>query len=796
MLELAAWVGLPAVFGLSCLGLALLCERLLRVSLPPVLLMPAGLCASVVLVLPVYALSGSAWVAGPLLAVATVVGLVLGGRGLRERLRPGPAGLAALGVFLLYLSPSLANGTWTWTGYNFLNDTAVQFLLTDQLAREGAEKVTSELSTRSETLRVYLDTAYPLGSHAHLASLKWALGARVEVVYLPYLVMLSVSGLLAMIGLARRLGLDARRAALAGAGAMLANLIFQYALQGSVKEVGVFATLMASVALGRELLGSERPARVAVLVGIGAAASLCMLSAAAGPYLVVLAVGLTAGAFLLPGSPVRTRLPAVALAGVAATLVTGLVAILPSVQFLRIATVTLATGNGVSSTLGQLGKAVDPYQLGGVWLKGSYALPIAFEPAKQVATVVWCAAILLLAVGGLVTTLRRREPGLAILLATVLVAALVVFPRASDYADAKLYAIASPAVVLAAFVFALGLTGGAAVWRRRAGAGLVVAMLVGLIWSDAYALHDTQLAPVARLDRLVAAVERAPDGDGLVLLPEYEEFAKYFGRRRALNVAFEAITPVPGFGAGLAADLDELPPDYPQSFAAIVLRRGASKSRPPANFRRIYGNESYETWVRVPGARVLSHLRLQGDDFAAAVPSCTQVRALARGARRSGAILVAAAAPEAVGIDVPRHLPRPRDWPARFPGEVVETLTFGRVTSVERVAGGEYEAWVQASTGRDLLVKVGRELVGAVDELNPLGQWQLAGRVTLPPGEVQLELERVRGSVRPGDGALTTIGRVQLVRRTEPELTVVEPQDAERAFCRRPWDWVEAVKRG
>ena len=789
--DAAAWVGLPAAFLLSCLGTGLLAERLVRVTLPAVLLVPLGLCVSVTLVLPVYVLGANAWVAGPLLLVATVAGLVLGRAGLRSRLRPGPATLAALVVFLVYLSPSLFAGSWTWTGYNFLNDTAVQFLLTDQLAREGADKVTGELSTRSLTLAAYLDTAYPLGSHAHLATLKWALGARVEVVYLAHLAMLVIAGMLALVGLATRLGLGAASAALAGAGAVGANLLFAYALQGSIKEVAIFATLMATVALGREMLASPKPARSAVLVGVGAAASLCTLSAAAGPYLVALALALVAGAFVLPTSPARRRLPQVALAGIATTLLAGLVAVLASLTFLRVANVALGADSATQSTLGQLGKPVDLYQIGGVWLKGSYALPIAFEPAKRTATIVWCVVVLVLALGALVATLRRREPGLLVLVATVLLAAAAMAPRASPYADAKLLMVASPAVVFGALVLLLGPGR-----RRWVGGLLVAAVLTGLAWSDAYALHDTQLAPTARLERLTDAIERGPDR-GLILLNEYEEFAKYYGRERSVNVGFEAITPRAALGGSLSADLDELDPNYPQAFGAIVLRRGASKSRPPGNFTRVYANAAYETWTRDPGIEVLDHLPLQGSNRAADAPTCRRVRALARRARRAGATLLAAGAPEVVGIDTANHTPRPRDWPARaFPGDTVETLTPGVVRSVERVDGGEYDAWVKASTGRDLVVRVNRQEVGRVDEINTIGQWQRAGRVSLPPGDALLELERVGGSIRPGDGALTTIGPVQLVRRAAPELVEVAPAEAERRLCRRSWDWIEVVDRG
>ena len=39
--------------------------------------------------------------------------------------------------YILVLAPVVASGRWTWTGYNFVNDTSVQLLLAQHLPAHG-----------------------------------------------------------------------------------------------------------------------------------------------------------------------------------------------------------------------------------------------------------------------------------------------------------------------------------------------------------------------------------------------------------------------------------------------------------------------------------------------------------------------------------------------------------------------------------------------------------------------------------------------------------------------------------
>ena len=132
-----AFVWAPLLlYGLS-VGLALLAERVLRTELPNALLAPTGLVVLVALVMPVYRLGGTSTAAVAVTLPCVIAGFVLARHSLRERLNPGAAGLAALAVYGLYLAPVALSGHWTWPGYNFVNDTAANFLFTDLLSRQG-----------------------------------------------------------------------------------------------------------------------------------------------------------------------------------------------------------------------------------------------------------------------------------------------------------------------------------------------------------------------------------------------------------------------------------------------------------------------------------------------------------------------------------------------------------------------------------------------------------------------------------------------------------------------------------
>jgi hypothetical protein len=801
--ELVAWLALPALLLITSSGVGLLVERVLRIRLPGVLVAPLGACTAIVLVMPGYTIGAGAWLGVVVLLAATVAGLWPARGRLREevaRLMPRWAGVTLLAVFALYMAPVVLSGGWTWTGYNFVNDTAFQFVLTDWVGRHGIPYDEQLRSTTSETVRVYLLTRYPVGAHVHMATLGAMLRAPVEVLYQPYIASLVALSSLGLVGLATRSGLSARWAAAAGFVAASASLTYHYALQGNVKEMAMLMSLVTAAAAGRELLTSERPQAMVVCVALPLAASLAVFGAAALPYAAALgAVLLVAAAWQARAQPLRRHLASTAAVGLAVLVVAAvpsLTSVSDSFRALR-GSFQASNAEAQGETLAHLTRPLPLAQAGGVWLSGDYRNAVG-RPTLARGTDAGLVLVGALALLGLVMTLRRREVAAAALVAVGALTYLIVAPRTSPYADAKMLAIVSPAIVLC------GMLGAAALARRwrvlGAGAAGILGVLV--LASAALAYHDVNLAPRDRIDSLVDLGDRYDGDDRLLLWNEYEEFAKYFMRRAVINQPTEAMTESHielnrelGFFGGRTFELDDIDLAYLQRFPGIVTRIRPNESRPPANYRREYRNDFYEVWRRQPEPVVAEHVSLFDERARTSVnrPDCAGLRDIAARAP-AGSQLVAAVQPERRTLSLPSARDRPPGWPdsPERPGQMALN-TPGHVTGSLKVSGGRYTAWLEGSLGRPVSVTIDGRRVGSAQGINTPGAWLRAGGVTLEPGRHTVEVRRPGGSLAPGDGARSTLGALALVAHGETRLLHVERADASQ-LCGRLLDWVELIE--
>src|SRR5919107_1515325 len=281
--SLVAWFVAPALLLALTLGSGLLLERLTGFRLPNALLAPVGSCAAFLLGHAVYRVGGGVALVAPLLVVAALAGFVLARRGLRERLSPGLwPGLAALATFALFLAPVVLAGGWTWTGYNFVNDTAVQFILADHVADAGMSDPvgppdTEPYSTTTEHVRAYFSTGYPIGSHGLLVVMSTLTGVPLEAAYNPFLAFLMSLATLSMAALLRRSGMSAPAAAATAFTATAANLTYHYALQGNVKEIAMLALVGAAWAVARREPGP-------LLYVVAAAVTLAVIAPRTSPY--------------------------------------------------------------------------------------------------------------------------------------------------------------------------------------------------------------------------------------------------------------------------------------------------------------------------------------------------------------------------------------------------------------------------------------------------------------------------------------------------------------------------------
>ena len=134
--------------------------------------------------------------------------------------------------------------------------------------------------------------------------------------------------------------------------------------------------------------------------------------------------------------------------------------------------------------------------------------------------------------------LRRRRLGTPLAVVPALVVYLIAAPRLEPYADAKLLVVMSPLVVFGAAMGAWW------VYNRLRAAGIIAGVLLvgGVVVSDAFAYRNAYIVPVQRMEALRDAAEHG-SGRGPWLLPEWEEYAKHFGRAAAINVASESFSP-------------------------------------------------------------------------------------------------------------------------------------------------------------------------------------------------------------------------------------------------------------
>ena len=792
--SLAAWILLPLVLYMIGFGVGLLVERLSGFRVPNALLAGVGALASIVLVMTPYRLGLSAVVATPLMVVAAGVGLWLARGELRARVNPGVAGLAALGIYLLYMAPVILSGGWTWTGYNFVNDTAVQMLLADHLRLDGLTQPPGE-DTTGMVIRTYLKTAYPTGSHALLGTLAPLVPGPLAALYQPYIAALAGLTGMALTTLAGRAGLRPALAALAAFAALAANLTYNYGLHGSVKEIAMLCSLGVSVAVAREALGSPRLVRGAAVLGLTLAAGVLIFSSAALPYVALLGLAVLVLAVAPRESPLRNPRRLLLALGLAVPVL--LLASLPALtsifRFTDVATEAFADEGARLYDLAHLLRPLPFLQSAGIWIWNDYRVPS--ETHEELTDVLLWVMIGAAAIG-VVELVRRRESGVLLFLGTALGVYVVMQPRLSPYSDAKLMAILSPAIVLTA---AVGLALFARIrWWTAIPAALCAAVLLGaILWSDGETYHGTQLAPVEKLLAMEDVAERYSDSDDLLLVHESEEFAKYFMRDAPINDHFEPITirhiellGNQGFRARYF-DLDAVVPDYLQEWKLLVLRKSPVVSRPPANWHKEYENYYYTVWRRSDRPEVLEHMPLGSTLRAGETPDCPQLRDFVDQAG-TGSTTVAATLPEIAYLDI-QTADRSPGWPdhplvegavlTKTPGQATQTLDFG---------GGRYEAWVQGSFGRDLHLYVDGSEIGSVRGVQPPGQWHHAATVELERGEHKVRLQRPGGNLKPGDGFRGAVGPVAF-RATSPERLLRVPRSDARSLCGRQLDWVEVL---
>ncbi|MGH2943819.1 MAG: hypothetical protein ACRDLN_13700, partial [Solirubrobacteraceae bacterium] len=501
------------------------------------------------------------------------------------------------------------------------------------------------------------------------------------------------------------------------------------------------------------------------------------------------------------------------LAGAAVAVLLALPVLSSLATQVHVQTGTLSTrgggGEGVLAELGNLAGALKIEQVLGVWFSGDYRYATTELETPQLIALVLAGACALLALGWAV---RRRAWQPLLLVAVLVLPSIELLRRGSPYADAKVLAILSPAVLLLAVLGALVLWTG----RWRALSALATAALgLAVLWSSALAYHDVSLTPYDRYAELLDLNERLA-GRGPAVLNEYDEFGKYFlrdvpgynqpewphGYRHAPYEPNALADPKRRPSVKTPLDVDDLRLDYLQSVPYLILRRSPTSSRPPANFVLQSSGAFYELWRRTASPRVVRHKPLGPDILrSAAELDAREARAWAATARRFGGRIAYVRRARLAGFYITHH-PRPLKWEGfgNFPEGLVPAAP-GRIDAPVRIRRtGRYHVWFEGSFARRLRVSTdGRPLGATRGGLNNPGAYVLIGTRRLTRGPHGVQVVQGGGDLRPASGgyrsSLRHIGPIwfQPAGDVERRVVTIDPRDWRRLVGVRA-DWLEVVR--
>jgi hypothetical protein len=756
---LAAWVLFPLILLALCVGMGLVVDLLCGRRLPGTLLAPIGLAAIVVLG-EFTTWNGSL---AQFTVPATLFGAVAGaGLSLPWRFgRPDPlVVLVAVAVFVIFGTPVIASGEPTFAGYVKLDDTATWLALTDRIMEHGRSLSGLGPSSYRATLEFNLAGGYPIGAFIPFGAAQKLSGGDLAWVFQPY-----ESFLAAMLSLSlwEVLRTVRRRSFRAGAAFIAAQpaLLYGYAMWGGVKELGATALLALAAVLAPAVVRHDTSLRDLFPLALAAAALVAVLSPGGIVWLCPMLAILTAVGWRRFDS--RTALTRAAL--FAALLI--LLSLPALASGIVPPTSRPLVGSGGE---GNLRGPLSPLQALGVWPAGDFR----FHPDATVLTAVLLALAIAASLAGLWIAWRRGAAA-PLLYASALVSLALILLLGSPWAAGKALATASPIALSLAMLGAL--------WALRvdrvAGGVLLAAILGGVLWSNVLAYGGVNLAPYGLLHELEQIGKRYA-GQGPTLMTEYDPYgARHFLRdaegEGASELRMRSIPLRTGgeVEKGDAVDTDQLDLAGLFAYRTLILRRSPLASRPPLPYRLVQDGDYYEVWQRPEGETeppaVL--MPLGNGPEPAAMPECSQVRALAVRAAASGATRLAAArhAPFYDATRDPFIVPRP----------------------------GHYTAWLEGSIRGAVALYVDRRKVGEVRQrIENQGGFIELGTAALSRGRHRARLRFGGADLHPGSGGFPRplVGPLLFAPADDVSGGLISvPLSEPSRLCGRPWDWIEAV---
>ncbi len=760
-LFLSAWLLFPLLLLGVCAGLGLLVRRLSAGAVSGVLLLPVGFALAVALCTLGTSVTWLAPSTGGLVVAVAVFGFLLELPGLRTA-RPKLSGafiypaVAAFVGFAVIAAPVVLTGTPTWTGFGRIVDTAFQMAFSQHLAEAG-RSVPVGNSSFNETIEGLTGNGYPGGAQATLGALAGVIRTNVTWCYQAYLAWAAAMGALALYALLRRVVTSQLICCIGAAVAIQPNVLYDYALEGGIKELTTTTLLLLCAAVLVEWL-AQRPPSVRSLLPLAPAlaAVLAAFSYGALPWAGLFVLG----AFVLSLLARDRRLETLTSWGIAvgATAILAIPTVIAGVKLFG--TARTAVQGVVEVGLGNLTAPIPEISAVGVWISNDYRFP-QFAHASVSHT--FDILIVALGVVGILAALWRRRWMIAVFGVAAPIALTYVVAHAGPWVELKAFTITATIFLAMAFIGAGWLA--TARPRRlalpaRASGWLAVLTVSGaVLYGNALTYHDISLASAARYRQLEQIGDRFA-GIGPAFYPSFDEYSEYFLRREhgydlvrppGLDVRPGAVSLAPG-QFSYSYDLNQLELGFVERFPLLVISRSPVASRPPANFVLVDRTSEFEVWRRVhPASDVFTHYPLSGIPNERTPAFC---KGLARSVRQAGAGSSVAYVPTgARTLLSPAGAAHPDYWRVLAP-ETLRAYGAGAILGlISLPASGTYDISMPGSIGRPLTLYVDGNRVTSVgyQERYP-GQYIHFANVTLGAGLHKIRLTRPNGSLHPGSG--------------------------------------------
>jgi hypothetical protein len=818
---LSAWVVFPLVLLVASVGCGLLVRAAAGGQLSALLVTPVGFALVVVICAFATSYGWLAPLAGPIVALFALVGLLLGARDRRSR-RAATAGttqpqagtrqghgrwawplLAALVAFGAIGGPVFLTGQVGWTGYTRIVDIAFQMDFAQHLANAGRVSPPNGNSSYNIVNAKLLGIGYPGGSQSTLGAMAKLTGTNVAWAYQAFLAFTAAMGAVAIFSLLGRVTRNGLMRCVGAAVAIQPNVLYGYALEAGIKELTTAALLMVVAAALAEGLPGDGRRRGSVPLAVATSGAFGAFSLGIAPWLGLL----LAGALLvsLIKGPKRGYVLQSWVIFTAVAIVISLPGLVTAGKLASVA--GSAIGGVVDLGLGNLTAPVSRWSSAGVYLTGDYRFPLLHATSSHVFDVI----IIVLAVLGVLAALLRRRWAIVFLGVMTPIALYYFIEHSTAWIQFKSFTIT------AAFVVALAFAGAAALQSSRARAvsvlGWLAALVVagGVLYGNALIYHDTTVAPGARYHDLAALAKRHVK-QGPVLDPFFDEYAEFFLRGESgttivdpANLTFQVRPGVAPPGQSFGWDLNQLVPAYLQHFPLIVQPRSPTASRAPSNYDLIERTHYFDVWRRDrPSSTVFFHAPLSSLPHERTPALC---RVLVGQARRAGpGAQVAYAQTSVAAVANPLSGTHPLYWRALGPSTLAG---YGAGTAQMKFtlsSTGRYSVWLQGSVGRPLTFYVdGKRLSSIGYEERYPNQFLLVSTGPLSAGTHTLRLVRGGGGLHPGDGnpsgetTPATIGAIVFNREHATENSVyVAPASRMAQICAAPvgYEWLEVLKPG